>query len=204
MGQDLSPLRRALAEYLSREVPALRPSSGHAASPRHELLTPLSSLARRQDLKPSNLLLDRWGALVVADFGISTKLEGTLSRFMPSSVVGTTYYMAPEAFDPEKFGGLGPPSDVWSMACCIFEMSTGLPPWNGERFQVRTPRRCARRQSAPAPADLLYSHAARGAPSPCARGCGHPRTPRTPTAPPCHAPPVPPPACRWFHGKSAT
>ena len=56
--------------------------------------------------QPANVLLDEWGSVVVSDFGISARLESTLSRLMPTSIKGTTCYMSPEAFDPTEFGGI--------------------------------------------------------------------------------------------------
>mmetsp|Transcript_32538 Transcript_32538/g.81998 ORF Transcript_32538/g.81998 Transcript_32538/m.81998 type:complete len:111 (+) Transcript_32538:2-334(+) len=67
------------------------------------------------DLKPSNILHDCFGDHVLSDFGISGTLESTLSRFMPTSVQGTSNYMAPEQFDPEAFGGLTCKTDVWGL-----------------------------------------------------------------------------------------
>ncbi len=83
-----------------------------------------------QDIKPSNILLDQYGMPVVADFGISDVL-GRTTQVMPSSVRGTFNYMAPESFNPP----LGPPVDVWALACVIVEMATGVPPWCSMQMQ---------------------------------------------------------------------
>ena len=59
-----------------------------------------------RDLKPANVLLDKWGGVVVSDFGISSQIETMLSRVMPTSIKGTTCYMPPEAFDPDRTNSL--------------------------------------------------------------------------------------------------
>ena len=82
-----------------------------------------------RDLKPSNILLDKWGSLVVSDFGISARLESSLTALMPTTIKGTTCYMGPEAFDPEEFGGITQGSDIWALGCCLVEMLAGKPPW---------------------------------------------------------------------------
>jgi len=88
-----------------------------------------------QDVKPSNLLLDESGNLVIADFGISECLSTICSRCMPSRAVGTPHYMSPEAFDPAEYGGITSATDMWSMGCCTLQMLQGKPPWDGMRPQ---------------------------------------------------------------------
>ena len=87
-----------------------------------------------QDIKPGNILVDSYGEVVIADFGISEVVR-TQTRIMPSSVRGTFNYMSPEAFDPESAGGIGPATDVWSMACVMVEMVTGFMPWKSMQMQ---------------------------------------------------------------------
>ena len=87
-----------------------------------------------QDIKPANILLDRHDELVLADFGIAEVVR-TQTRIVPSSIKGTFNYMSPEAFDPENLGGIGTAADVWSMACVIVEMLTGVMPWRALQMQ---------------------------------------------------------------------
>ena len=93
-----------------------------------------------QDLKPSNLLLNTYGDVVVSDFGLSSQLETSLSRLMLSHIRGTPNYMSPEQFDPAHFGGIGTPADIWALGCCMIEMLDGRPPWNNAQhmFIART------------------------------------------------------------------
>ena len=107
-----------------------------------------------RDLKPSNVLLDKWGDLVVSDFGISEKLESSLSLIMPTSVKGTTCYMPPEAFDPEQFGGIGRAADIWSLGCCLLEALDGAPPFAALPYQQVMRRVCDKHEAPRIPEGL--------------------------------------------------
>lgn len=62
--------------------------------------------------------------------------------------------MAPEAFDPEEFGGIGCASDVWAMGCCLLEMLSGSAPWGAERHQVIARKVCDKRLAPPIPSSI--------------------------------------------------
>ena len=85
-----------------------------------------------RDIKPENIMLVE-GQPVVADFGIAralTALEaGGQSLTGAGMAVGTPVYMS-----PEQAGTAGPVdgrSDQYSLACVVFEMLTGRPPFQG-------------------------------------------------------------------------
>jgi len=63
-------------------------------------------------------------------------------------------YMSPEAFDPEMFGGVGPATDVWSLGCCLVEMASGVPPWDGLRHQEISRTVCDKRETPSLPDGL--------------------------------------------------
>jgi serine/threonine-protein kinase len=84
-----------------------------------------------QDIKPSNILLDRHLRPRVADLG----LAAICRRDQPGQAefVGTPAYMAPEvAFSRNGDPALRARADVYSLACVCYELFTGRPPFRGE------------------------------------------------------------------------
>src|SRR5256884_3545141 len=88
-----------------------------------------------RDIKPENILLSG-GEAVVADFGIAraiTQAAGT--RLTETGIrVGTPAYMSPE--QASGGGPLDGRSDVYSLACVLYEMLVGEPPYTGPSAQV--------------------------------------------------------------------
>jgi len=113
-----------------------------------------------RDLKPENILLSA-GQPVIADFGIALAVSNAGgARITQSGLsLGTPQYMSPEqaAGDREVDGR----SDIYSLACVLYEMLTGDPPHTGSTVQaivakvlVETPRNVrAQRDRVPAHVD---------------------------------------------------
>ena len=74
------------------------------------------------DFNPANVLLDELHAPFIFDFRAAVLCE---SERQPTSR-GNVQYMAPEAFNTRPLRA----SDVWSLACTLLEMHTGLAPWD--------------------------------------------------------------------------
>ena len=85
-----------------------------------------------RDVKPENILF-QGGVALVADFGIATALDaaewhGAEARLTEADLVlGTPSYMSPE----QATAGVDVDgrSDLYSLACVLFEMLTGQPPY---------------------------------------------------------------------------
>ena len=89
-----------------------------------------------RDVKPGNILLSGRSA-VIADFGIARVLgqaadEGRLTS--TGLTVGTPLYMAPEqAANAKRLDGR---ADIYSLACVVYEMLAGAPPFTGSTTQA--------------------------------------------------------------------
>ena len=81
-----------------------------------------------RDLKPSNLMLTERGVLKIMDFGIA-RVRGSQRLTRAGSIVGTMTYVAPEQI---KGSEGDEQSDEYSLACVLYEMLSGDPPFRGD------------------------------------------------------------------------
>ncbi len=119
-----------------------------------------------RDIKPANILLSR-GEPLVADFGIALAVGGAAeSRLTETGLsVGTPRYMSPEQVTGDH--PVGPSSDVFSLACVLYELLVGEPPYAGTTAQARLARllqggsvsAAAARKSVPAHVDAALRKA---------------------------------------------
>ncbi len=89
-----------------------------------------------RDIKPGNILVVRSDGprhiehVYLSDFGL-TKRSASRSGVTGTGVfVGTLEYAAPEQFEGTA---LGPPTDVYSLGCVLFECLVGEPPFRREQ-----------------------------------------------------------------------
>lgn len=87
-----------------------------------------------RDIKPGNILL-KGGRAFVADFGIALALrEAGSSRLTETGTrIGTPLYMSPEQATAD--GVVDGRTDVYSLACVLYEMLAGEPPVTGSSAQ---------------------------------------------------------------------
>ena len=110
----LSPARTI--EVLTQVAGAL--DAAHAAGVLH------------RDVKPANILLDEAGNAYLADFGIARPLAADVTQLTNTGdYVGTLDYMAPERLMRGADSSADPASDVYSLACVLFQCLTGRVPF---------------------------------------------------------------------------
>jgi TolB-like protein/Tfp pilus assembly protein PilF/tRNA A-37 threonylcarbamoyl transferase component Bud32 len=100
-----------------------------------------------RDVKPENILFAD-GLALLADFGIARATCADVSELVTAAglAVGTPEYMSPEQALGEQ--ELDARSDIYSLACVLFEALTGEPPFRGAssratvgKHLTETPRR---------------------------------------------------------------
>jgi len=76
------------------------------------------------DIKPRNIRIDTQGRVRLLDFGIAKALS--LSRRLTRNEFGSVQYASPERLDSGEVDRI---SDLWSVGVVLYEMITGLQPY---------------------------------------------------------------------------
>jgi serine/threonine-protein kinase len=81
-----------------------------------------------RDIKPANLMLTDTGVLKIMDFGIA-RVQGSQRMTRAGSLVGTLAYVAPEQIKGSEGDAR---TDIYSLACVLYEMLSGDPPFQSD------------------------------------------------------------------------
>jgi serine/threonine protein kinase len=109
------PLREAMEMYL-RLAPAL--DTAHARGITH------------RDVKPDNLLFDKYDNVFLSDFGLA-RLRETIgfANISDGTIMGTPAYMSPEQIQGDR--EIDGRSDIYSIGVVLYQMLSGEAPFNG-------------------------------------------------------------------------
>ena len=82
-----------------------------------------------RDVKPANVLIDRNGAAILADFGLAKLMQSGSVKTMSGTTTGTPAYMAPEQVTGSS---VGPAADIYAFTTMAYEYLAGQIPFEGE------------------------------------------------------------------------
>jgi tetratricopeptide (TPR) repeat protein/predicted Ser/Thr protein kinase len=147
-GQDLAELMRQrplMIEFATNVAIDVAKTLDHA----HNLEIAIDGKEFRGvvhgDIKPKNIRIDARGEVRVLDFGIAKALS--MSRRLTRNEFGSVPYASPERLDT---GDVNVGSDLWSLAVMLYEMVTGLQPYQAGNTEFL--ERMIRSRIAPPPA----------------------------------------------------
>jgi class 3 adenylate cyclase len=82
-----------------------------------------------RDVKPANMMLRADGTMVLADFGIAKRSEGTMDRTVHGEFFGTPYYISPEQANGKAASAR---SDIYSLGIIFYELLMNQRPYQGD------------------------------------------------------------------------
>jgi serine/threonine protein kinase len=87
-----------------------------------------------RDIKPSNIIVMPNGKVKISDFGIAHIEDPSAPQMtLAGEILGTPAYMSPEQTMGQPVDGR---SDLFSLGCILYELSTGCRPFRGENLHA--------------------------------------------------------------------
>ena len=121
-GEDLSTILRRSGALGPRQVARIGSGVARALAAAHA-----RGLVHR-DVKPGNILIGTDGQVKVADFGIARAIAEAQVT-LPGMTLGSVHYFSPEQARGEQ---ATTSSDTYSLGIVLYEMLTGVRPWEGD------------------------------------------------------------------------
>lgn len=103
-----------------------------------------------RDIKPDNILIGPYGEVLLLDWGLAKvwhkdpqniedeseidEADAEVGMTGQGKLQGTVMYMSPEQIDRDP--GIGFRSDVYSLGAVLYEVLTGVTPFQGDRVQI--------------------------------------------------------------------
>ncbi|MBW8011192.1 MAG: protein kinase [Chloroflexi bacterium] len=109
-----------------REAVLFIKSLGNALSYAHKL-----KIIHR-DVKPGNVLVEKTGRVVLADFGLAKVITGA-TEMLTGTLRGAPAYMAPEVLKFKMSHSMRNYGDVYSLGVIFYELTVGKRPYNSEK-----------------------------------------------------------------------
>ncbi len=82
-----------------------------------------------RDIKPGNILVDRWDNCLLTDFGLAKMVESSSHLTQTGGILGTPAYMSPEQGLGQEIDGR---SDIYSLGVLLYQMAIGRLPYQAE------------------------------------------------------------------------
>lgn len=131
---------RSLSDHLTAEKPGLTEKIALFEAACEVVQALHAEGLVHRDLKPDNLLVDRYGKVRLLDFGLAKAVEeGDTTGITGDQVLlGTPRYMAPEQTLPGQRNAISPATDVYALGVILCRLLTGEYPYalEGSPFEV--------------------------------------------------------------------
>ena len=121
-GEDLATILRRSGPLPPRQVARIGAGVARALAAAHA-----RGLVHR-DVKPGNVLIGTDGRVKVVDFGIARAIAEAQVT-LPGMTLGSVHYFSPEQARGEPATAA---SDIYSLGIVLYEMLTGVRPWEGD------------------------------------------------------------------------
>jgi serine/threonine-protein kinase len=121
-GEDLATILRRSGALPPRQSARIAAGVGRALAAAHA-----AGIVHR-DIKPGNVLIGRDGRVKVVDFGIA-RAVAEAQVTLPGTTLGSVHYFSPEQARGDPTTAT---SDIYSLGIVLYEMLTGVRPWEGD------------------------------------------------------------------------